>query len=253
MFEIAPSEIDAARIREPALDASPRDAVLAGHQRDLRGDVRAEVAPVDIGGQLCPGRLAALIARQCVKLDLEDGRLDRRDVDDLVTQWVWVITGEAGAAALALRGLDHPGFVDVFGLREVAAPALVTRRNRRPGWPPRLRPVDFFLGFGCAQGVSLEGGLLDVRDVFGLRAFSRSISALCLSMIFRSSAISARSDSIVTLDELGSGVASTRGASLRSAQIWPATPVNTYGSMTVVVHSRRTLQRLELHIKCRGI
>ena len=53
-----------------------------------------------------------------------------------------------------------------------------------PGWPPRLRPVCFFQAL-LAQGASVDGGLLEVRDVFGLRALRRSTSPLSFSTTFR--------------------------------------------------------------------
>ena len=50
-----------------------------------------------------------------------------------------------------------------------------------PGWPPRLRPLGFFYEARLAQGASVDGDLLEVREVFSLRALRRSISALSFS------------------------------------------------------------------------
>ena len=102
-------------------------AAAKSHQRDLGGNVRTEVARVDISGELCSGRLATLIAGQRMELNLKDAGLDRGDVGDLVAQWVRVVAGEASAATLALLRLDHSSLVDVFGASKVTPSSLVTR------------------------------------------------------------------------------------------------------------------------------
>ena len=58
-----------------------------------------------------------------------------------------------------------------------------------PGWAPRFLPLfGFFDGVCFFQGPSLEGGLLDVLEVLGLRASRRSIFAPCFSITAWSSA-----------------------------------------------------------------
>jgi len=136
---------NAACVGEPALNVAPRDSVFAGHQRDLSGDVRTEVARVDISRELCSRRLAALTAGQRMELNLKDAGLDRGDVGDLVAEWVRVVTGEASAATLALLRLDHSSLVDILGTGKVTSSSLVTRlgttfASGRPLLGLRLRP-----------------------------------------------------------------------------------------------------------------
>ena len=83
-----------------------------------------DLTPPDPVPTVAPEKAAGLVPVSDEVKSKLDAKVDGF-VDDLVAQRIRVSAGEAGAAALALRGLDHPGFLDVFGLSEVAALALV--------------------------------------------------------------------------------------------------------------------------------
>jgi hypothetical protein len=52
---------------------------------------------------------------QTVEPILRDRRLDRRDLGDLMTQGLGILTGQAVAATPAVRGLAVEGLVDLLG------------------------------------------------------------------------------------------------------------------------------------------
>ena len=145
---------------------TPADAQGEGspHQRDQGTEPWAVAAHVHSRRQRGAGAGGAAGADQAMQPMLDHQRCDRRDLDQLMAQRIWILSRKQRAATAAgievvVHHLIHP--LDRQQLRPCAGMARLTAA---------LRPLPLRRSGGLNPGPSLEGGLEELRELRPIRS-----------------------------------------------------------------------------------
>ena len=146
------------------LDRPLGEPVRAGEHRQDRPQARAERPGRDARREFGAGGGPAAGAGQLVEAVFIDVGTDGRDLSDLVSQGIGIVSLQCGATALALRRLDLEGLSKLFGWDQRPGVSLVTGLSSAlaPGRRDRRSPLELDGGrigggrLGRIGGVEVE-------------------------------------------------------------------------------------------------